>query len=249
MQASCGQRCAINRSNMSNSAIDFCQTAATATPSNASRALCSAARLRDRRRARQEAVDAGGRPIIGGKIKRCGKAHPAAQRRQQPVLEMLGDIEESRGAGSAVEIFVAAPDRKLDSVPVELQRYGAGAVAEVPDDHCPRIARSPSVAVLAHISHIRPPGAISHTSGVTRESPSWIDARGEPVPNPATHGPPGQNVSSIALAGGRNGSQTGLAANVYNGWYAVVAPESRQWPLSAHRGCSAGHRRPSQCGR
>ena len=58
--------------------------------------------------------------IIVGEGERRGMAHPAAQRREQPLLEMLGDVEEGRRAGAAVQIFVAAADRELGAVVVEV---------------------------------------------------------------------------------------------------------------------------------
>ena len=74
-----------------------------------------------RRRAGQEAVDAGRRAVIVGEGEGLGMAHPAAQRREQPLLQMLGDIEEGRRAGPAVQIFVAAADRELGAVAVEVR--------------------------------------------------------------------------------------------------------------------------------
>ena len=74
----------------------------------------------------------GGRVIVGEGEGR-GMAHPAAQRRDQPLLQMLGDVEEGRRAGAAVQIFVAAADRELGAGVVEVERHRADAVAEVPD--------------------------------------------------------------------------------------------------------------------
>ena len=55
--------------------------------------------------------------VIVGEGEGLGMAHPAAQRRDQPLLQMLGDVEEGRRAGAAVQIFVAAADRELGAAP------------------------------------------------------------------------------------------------------------------------------------
>ena len=100
-----------------------------------------------RRRSGEEAVDAGRGPVIVGEGEGRGMAHPAAQRRHQPLLEMLGDVEEGGSARAAVQIFVAAADGELGSVAIEVERHRAGAVAEVPEGQSrppPSPARSPA---------------------------------------------------------------------------------------------------------
>ena len=52
-------------------------------------------------------------PIIVVEGERLGMAHPALQRVAELVLQPLGDVEEGRRAGPAVQIFVAAADGEV----------------------------------------------------------------------------------------------------------------------------------------
>ena len=61
-------------------------------------------------------------------------AEPAAQRLAQSVEVARRDIGEGRGAGAAVEIFVAAADGEIGVRGTQIDRQSAGAVTEVPDD-------------------------------------------------------------------------------------------------------------------
>ena len=114
-------------------AIDLDHSRSIVTPSNASSAAFERGEAEDRRRAGEEAVDAARRHVIVGEGERLGMAHPAAQRRHQPLLKMLGDVEEGRGAGAAVQIFVAAADGELGAGLVQVKRHRADAVAEIPE--------------------------------------------------------------------------------------------------------------------
>ena len=101
------------------------------TPSKASSAAFERGEAEDRRRAGEEAVDAGGGRVIVDEGEGLGMAHPAAQGRDQPLLQMLGDVEEGRRARAAVQIFVAAADRELGARLVEVRaaprrRCGSG---------------------------------------------------------------------------------------------------------------------------
>ena len=92
----------------------------------------------DRRRAGEEAVDALGRPVIVDEGERLGMAHPALERVAKLILQPLGDIDEGRRAGPAVQIFVAAADREVAAAAVEVELDRAGAVRQVPDASAPR---------------------------------------------------------------------------------------------------------------
>ena len=74
-----------------------------------------------------------GGPVIVDEGEWLGMAHPALQRRMQLVLQPLGDVEEGRRAGAAVEIFVAAADREVAAAAVEVELDRPGAVRQVPD--------------------------------------------------------------------------------------------------------------------
>ena len=60
-------------------------------------------------------------------------AHPARKRRSNVVLQALCDVKESGRAGAAVEVLVAAADRKIDAASVEFDRHSAGTVAQIPE--------------------------------------------------------------------------------------------------------------------
>src|SRR3546814_21083565 len=92
-------------------------------------------------------------------------AHPAAQIGDEPFLQMLGDIEEGWRAGSAVQIFIAAADRQLGPGPIEVDRHGADAVAEVPEGR--RARRLGSSGDGGHVAAVT---AIIDRKGVVRES-------------------------------------------------------------------------------
>ena len=59
-------------------------------------------------------------------------AHPALQRRLKLFLKPLGDIDEGRRAGSAVQIFVAAADGEVAAGAIEVELDRSGAVRQVP---------------------------------------------------------------------------------------------------------------------
>ncbi len=87
----------------------------------------------DRRRAAEEAVHARGRTIGVGEVERRRVAHPSGQWRDQSVLMALGDIEEGRRPGAAVQILIAAADRQVRARAVQVDLGDAGGMAEVPE--------------------------------------------------------------------------------------------------------------------
>ena len=86
----------------------------------------------DRRRAGEEAGDAGGRPVVGLERERLGVAEPAGQRLARLLVPALGDEEEGGRPWPAVEVFVAAADREIGAGGVQLDRHRAGAVGQIP---------------------------------------------------------------------------------------------------------------------
>lgn len=58
---------------------------------------------------------------------------PAGQDRKHPVLMAFGDEQESRGAGPAIEIFIATTHREIGLAVIQRHRHGSRAVAEIPD--------------------------------------------------------------------------------------------------------------------
>ena len=103
-------------------------------PSKVARPASSAASARIDGRAGQEVEDAARGPVIVDEGERLGMAHPALERDWQLVLQPLGDVEEGRRAGSAVQIFVAAADGEVAAGAVEIELDRAGAVRQVPHD-------------------------------------------------------------------------------------------------------------------
>lgn len=93
----------------------------------------------DRRGAGDHPADArrGGPPGPHGE--RVGVAHPARDRLAQPVEQPLGDVDEGRRAGPAVEVLVGAADRQVDTPGVELERHRADRVAQVPQHQRARV--------------------------------------------------------------------------------------------------------------
>ncbi len=97
----------------------------------------------NRRRADQEARDAGGRAVVQVKGEGCGLAEPAPNRRLQLILQFAADIQESRRARAAVQVFVRAADGQIDFPAIELDRHGADGVAEIPEDERAGFVRAP----------------------------------------------------------------------------------------------------------
>ena len=60
-------------------------------------------------------------------------AHPAAQRLAQILLMPAGDIEISRCARPAIQMFVTTADREIDAIAIEKQFDRARAVAQIPE--------------------------------------------------------------------------------------------------------------------
>ena len=89
---------------------------------------------KDRRIADGPAGSAGRGGELGSHLEACGRfvAPPAGQPRQiaTPVMPLVHEGSADR-AGAAVEIFVAAPDRKIGVMVVQRQGYVADGVRQV----------------------------------------------------------------------------------------------------------------------
>ena len=90
-----------------------------------------------------------GGPVIVVEGERLGVAHPALQRDCKLVLQPLGDVDESRRAGAAVQIFVAAADGEVAAGAIEIELDRAGAVRQVP--HGQRASRMRRVVDCPHV--------------------------------------------------------------------------------------------------
>jgi len=66
---------------------------------------------------------------------------PARQRRGELVLKRLGDEQKSGRPGTAVEIFIAAPDRGVGTRRIEIDRDRASAVRQIPQHQRARLMR------------------------------------------------------------------------------------------------------------
>ena len=92
----------------------------------------------DRRRAANEAGDAGRRPVGRRELERRGMAEPARERLAQTLaIHSRGVLRmrphEGGRARPAVEVLVAAADREIGAGAMQVDRHRAGRVSEVPD--------------------------------------------------------------------------------------------------------------------
>ena len=76
----------------------------------------------DRRRARQKARDAGRGSVRRIERERPGVAEPAGDRLPDLLVPALGDEQERRRPGPAVQILVAAADRQIGAGGMEIDR-------------------------------------------------------------------------------------------------------------------------------
>ena len=86
-----------------------------------------------RRRAALILRDIGGGAIGGCEIERVGMAEPAAQRLLEPALVARRGVEEGRCPRSAIQIFVAAANGKIDIAAFQIDRQRAGRMRQIPD--------------------------------------------------------------------------------------------------------------------
>ena len=90
-------------------------------------------KAQDRRRAALKAGDAGSRDVIDRKRKGRRMAPPAGQRLPDAIGMARIHPQKGRGAGAAIEVFVAATDRKVGPRRMQVDRYRPGTVGQVPD--------------------------------------------------------------------------------------------------------------------
>ena len=130
----------------------------------------------DRRGADPHCIDPLRRPVVRSKLERGRMSKPALQWLPQPA-EMSGrHISESRRTRATIEELVAAADREVGIGRREIDRHGAGAMRQVPDDQRPCIVRAPG-----KLRHVEPsPGAIVDL-GQQHHRDLVVDRRGRSI--------------------------------------------------------------------
>jgi len=124
----------------------------------------------DRRGSGEEAVDAAHRPVVVHEGERLGVAHPALQRIGELVLKPIGDVDERRRAGTAVEIFVPAADGEIAAAAVEIDLNRPGAVTKVPNDKS-----AGGVGGVVHRAHVVECGCFVIDVGETHDRGLLVD--------------------------------------------------------------------------
>jgi hypothetical protein len=88
----------------------------------------------NRRGAAEMPLDSRRRAVVRVESERGLVTHPSGERGTDSFLVPLRHVEKSGRARAPVQVLVAAADGEVDVVSVEVERNGAGAMAQVPED-------------------------------------------------------------------------------------------------------------------